>query len=1386
MPFKVFITTLLIVINGCLYAQNNIYQFSHLNINDGLSNNQVNCIFKDASGFMWFGTVAGLNRYDAYKFKIFKHDAKNPNSLPDNFVSRIDEGPEHKMWVYAHDTYSIYNPATENFSSNIGKELAPYKISTNQVALIKKDSKANFWFITKNKGLYYYNPKTKSTDFFDHSRHSKIMLHSNWVTDLVDAGDDFVWLIYSDGVIEKVNTSKKTVVLNVPALSTVAGDKGKLFAMTLASDNKLWISANGAPLGVYCYDIIKNTVKNFSKDNVNNKLNSNIINNIIENDDNNIWVGTDHGGINLIDKKSYKINYLLNKYDDPRSVEGNSTVLYKDNEGIIWVGTYKEGVSYYHKSIVQFPLIRHYSSDKMSIPYEDVDRFVEDKKGNIWIGTNGGGLIYFNRETKKYTQYKHDPLNTNSLSNDIIVSLCIDHENKLWIGTYFGGLDSFDGKKFTHFRHDDKIKGSISDDRVYSIIEDSSYNLWVGTFAGGINIYNSTTNNFSQPYSSLNSSYIAVLYEDKQKNIWVGEDKGVDVIQKQTGTIKHYFYKGINQNGLVANDVNSITQDSRGLFWIGTKDGLSILNFKTDKFVNLTEAKNLPINNVLNILEDKEGKMWLSTTNGLGSIKLKKSKSGYSYEIKNYNEFEGLQGREFNVNAGFKTQNGEMIFGGAHGFNFFNPININDILSKPKLVFTDLQLFNKSIGVGDTIKGSIVLTKSITQTQSLVLNHLQNVFSIEFAACDFFNPYKIQYQYKLEGFDKNWLTAPNSLRKATYTNLDAGNYTLKVKAYNGNDVNNASIITLNIEVLPPFWKSQLAYVFYLIVIVSILFYIRHRGIIKLKKEFNLKQVQIETERKIEQEREEAKRMHELDLMKIKFFTNVSHEFRTPLSLIISPIDNLIKENDKVAQQQQLLMIKRNGKRLLNLVNQLLDFRKMEFKELKINLAKGDIIEFILEISSSFTDIALQKHIEFITDSEINSLITTFDHDKIERILFNLLSNAFKFTPSGGHISVLLNLLQADTEHQSLEIKIIDTGIGISKEKQEKVFERFFQDDVPESLLNQGSGIGLSITREFVKMHGGEIKVESELNYGSCFIISLPVGIADDEIVLVPAEQPKQLLNKVSKPNTDLPESVKKPTILLVEDNDDLRFYLKDNLKHHFHIIEAANGKEGWQKTLALHPLLIVSDVNMPEMSGIDLCKKIKNDQRTAHIPLILLTALTESEDHLSGLESGANDYITKPFNFEILLSKIQNLLILQQTIKKTYQKQVDINIQEMDIESEDEKFIKNTINCIEKNINNPNFSVEVLSAQLSLSRVSLYKKLLILTGKPPVDFIKTIRLKRAIQLLQKSKMNIAHIAYEVGFSNPTYFSKVFRDEYGMLPSEYINEMRKKEAQDSVV
>ncbi|MBD1363117.1 response regulator [Mucilaginibacter sp. ZT4R22] len=1378
--------TLIFACNNSL-GQSSQYRFSQLDVSNGLSHNQVNSVFKDSGGFIWFGTASGLNRFDGYTFKVFRHDVNNKNSIKGDFIYRVFEGPNKKLWISTRSGFCFYDPDTEQFNDDMSLLLRPLKLPVNlSVTKIMQTSAVDFWFLSPDSGIYRYNTLSKQTKHYYHHNSSNPSLYSNSITDITVDSKRNIWIVYSNGTVETLDIKADKITYHTDVFSKIAKSKNGQYSLIIDRDNDLWFYGSYVELGVYYYKPSTDTFRHIDKESPGPRLKANLINNIIQADDGRIWIATDHGGISVLDKKKFEITTLLNREDDAQSLKQNSVSLYKDNFGIIWAFTFKKGISYYHKNIIKFPLYKHFASDPGSLSFEDVDKFVEDKLGNLWIGTNGGGLIYFNRKTGKFTQYKHDAGNPNSLSNDIIVDLCIDHDQKLWIGTYFGGLDCFDGKTFIHYKHDDKSANSIADDRVWSILEDSSNRLWIGTFEGGLEIFDRSKKTFYHPFkqSDIRSPMVSSIFEDKKGNIWIGGYLGVDVILKNNGRVIHYTSNGEAPNSLIDNNVSSINEDSRGLMWIATAGGLSILNPKTNTFTTLTKKNGLPANSILNIVEDSKGAMWLSTSNGLSRITLTPIAKAFTFHFENFDEMDGLQGREFNINSALKTRNGELIFGGGNGFNIFDPASIEPVTNKLQLVFTDFQLFNKSVTANEDINGHVVLSKAIAVTHDITLNHSENVFSIEFAALDFLNPGNVKHQYMLQGFDKGWVNADNRIRKASYTNLDQGDYVFKVRASNSEGVWNPDQISLRIKVLPPFWESTLAYIIYLVLFLSILLLIRRRGIQKIRREFVAEKEKQEAKQIIEQERQEVRRMQELDQLKTKFLTNVSHEFRTPLSLIMAPVDKMLTRADP-EQNQQLNMIRKNARRLLNLVNQLLDFRKMEVQELKLHSRPGDIIRFISEVSLSFTDIAEEKKIDFVFDTTVESMFTSFDHDKIERILFNLISNAFKFTSTGGQVSVLLNAEKGACSDACLEIKVIDTGIGIPLEKQSKIFERFFQNDIPASMINQGSGIGLAITREFVKMHGGEITVESEPDHGSSFIIKLPVTIsADKQIVTLVDEEADHenladVLHLESKATAKQERTNKIPVVLLVEDNDDFRFYLKDNLKDIFFLIEASNGREGWQKALSQHPDIIVSDISMPEMTGIELCQKLKNDKRTSHIPLILLTALTGEAEQVKGLEIGANDYMTKPFNFEILLSKIKNILTLRDTYKRTYKKQMDVQLQEMPLQNEDEKLLRSIVEYIELNIVNDSLSVEELSRQMNMSRGSLYNKVLMLTGKSPVEFIRSIRLKKAVYLLENSQMTISQICYEVGFNTPKYFTKLFKEEYNTLPSAYITSIRQK-------
>ncbi|MGQ7857128.1 two-component regulator propeller domain-containing protein [Pedobacter sp. WC2501] len=1371
-----------------LFAQENVYQFSKLDISNGLSDNQVNAIFKDSKGFMWFGTMAGLNRYDGYEFKTFKHSAKDSSSLPSGYITDIFEGSEKKLWIASGSGFSIFSPLTEKFEQFQDKHFKKYKLPGGYLKAIKTNSKGKLYFQIENQGVFGYDPKTNETIRYGHLNGKANSLYADQISDFIDDERGGLWVIYTNGVLDKFNLKEHQVTNRYFTINKRFGRQVNSFNLNRDSDGNIFIYSRGNPFGLYYLNVLTGNFTYFDKRQDHSGLSSNNVSRVIEGDDGNIWIGTDHGGINILDKRTQRFTYILSKEDDLRGLSDNSIgALYKDNNGIVWAGTYKKGICYYHTSVYKFPLNQHLTGKNAL--NEDVNSFAEDSKGNLWIGTNGEGLLYLNRSTGQIKRYRNNPASRNSLSSDIVISIAIDHSGVLWIGTYLGGLDSFDGQKFTNFKHT-ADPASISDNRIYALLEDSSNRLWVGTLNGGLDLFDRNTGKFKHfnpaIKNTLNAYVVTCLYEDRNKNILIGTTDGVSILDAKTAKFRYLKNNVGDANSLIQGVVNSITEDSRGWIWIGTREGLSIYHPATGKFTNLSEEVGLPENTVLSLTQDEEHNIWYSSLKGLYKIAVIAQGKTYKFRYSKYNKSDGLKNIQFNINAVGRTKSGELIFGGPNGFNIFRAGQIRNMQFPSVLVMTDLEMFYHKVKVGERINGHIILPQTITELKNLTLTYKENIFSVQFALLNYFNPRRVIYKYSLEGFDKRWLPVPSETRKATFTNLDPGEYTLHVKAFNENDSALLAESQLKITILPPFWRTTWAYVVYALAVGSLLLFIRKRGINKLKREFALVQERAQAWQLREQDRKESDRLRELDLLKIKFLTNLSHEFRTPISLILAPVDKLLAESKENGRYGQLAMIKRNARRLLNLVNQLLDFRKMEEQELRLNNSEGEIVSFIKEATDSFYDLAERKQIKLTFKSDIKNLQVAYDQDKVERILFNLLSNAFKFTTSGGTVSVELQKLDVQTTDDSvwLELKVTDSGIGIPKDRLEKIFERFFQHENSSAILNQGSGIGLSITKEFVKMLGGEIKVESELDFGSIFTVTLnlipvdPAGKEKDSFQNNPMPDPEHDGSDEKKESIDKRLPIKKaPIILLVEDNEDFRFYLKDNLGLFYNIIEATNGKEGWQRALALHPDLIVSDISMPKMNGKELCIKLKSDERTKHIPIILLTALTAEEEQIKGLETGANDYMTKPFNFEILHSKIKNLLTLNQTFKKTYSRQVSMASPEMEIESDDVKFLNTALLYIEDNLQNYQLSVEDLSSHMAMSRVSLYRKCLRVTGKTPIDFIRSVKLEKAAVLLEKSSETISEICYKVGFSTPNYFAKAFREKYHLLPSEYRAEKR---------
>lgn len=1340
-------------------GQQKDYNFINFSSKDGLASNTINAILKDKYGFMWFGTEDGLNKFDGLNFTVYRHKDNDSTSIGRGAVMAMVEDKEGNLWVGTSITLSVYNRSLNNFIN----------YDFTQIGWIRSlcaDHNGNIWVGTYT-GLFYFDTKTKKIKAYKADSANDKKLNSELILCVFEDSKSDIWIgtkvglhLFNpkDGSFKRFlhkNENPNTISDNT--VRTIAEDK----------NGNLWIGT--AEGGLNVMNPINETFSYFKNSKSDeNTLSSNNIFKILFDNTGKLWVGTEDG-LNILDPKSSKIKKIKSstssKYSGIGSFIGHSVRdIYLDKSGIYWISTLQGGVNKYDSNLAFFNHKQFNPSDANGLSAGSITSFAENPSGEIYIGTDGGGLNVFNKKTGLIK-----PLFLNGTKGKVEVVLALEHSgNELWVGTYLDGLYSINTST-NAVKHlgINKSKTDFSNIPINCLKADSNGNIWIGTNGNGVYVYHPKTGELlrfdktistkSTQYLPLNG-YITTIEEDKQGNIWIGSNgSGIavyDPTQKRFNVLNH------SNSKLPMDRVLNIYCDNSGSIWVGVSGGgLCLYDSKTKMFHQYGEDRLLSNSVIYKILEDENGNLWVSTNKGISTFDVKKS------TFKNFTYHNGIQQSTFNLGAGLKTSSGEMFFGGLDGFNYFNPKALYQNKNTPQLVITDLKIGNKSANPIDNSE----ITDHISVAKEIILSYKQN-FSLDFVALNYTAPHESQYSYMLEGFDKDWNNV-GSVTTAVYTNLDPGKYTFRLKAKSEDGSWHTPEKTIDIVVHPPFWRTYYAYFIYFSLLMTTLWAIRRRGIQKLRNEFALEQERLEVRHLIEKERTEAERKMELEQLKIKFLTNLSHELKTPLTLVLNPIESLLFQEKSTEKLNTLNLINRNAKRLLNLVNQLLDFRKIEDNELKLNPTEGDLIAVAKEIFDSFKYISERKNIHLDFESSITEYDTVFDKDKVERILINLLSNAIKFTNEDGNVYFQIEA----NDDNGIKLLIGDTGVGIPNDKKEKIFERFFQINDNSNILNQGSGIGLSITQEFVKLHGGTIKVESEEGVGSVFTVFLPLVETSQKIKQETFIYKKQKTNISSNKEFEVAESSKvdKPVVLIVDDSEDLRTYLKENLKAEYKIIEASDGKQGWQKALSSHPEIIVSDINMPNMDGIAMVQKIKNDNRTKHIPVILLTVMADEIDQLKGLETGANDYLTKPFSFQLLNIKINNLLNLNSTLKSTYSKQINLETPDIELVSEDEKFLLKISRYIEDHIEDPDLSVEILSKTMFMSRGTLYSKVLSLTGETPVEFVRSIKLKKAVALLEKSDMKISQIGYAVGFSNPNYFARAFKAKYNISPSEYI-------------
>ncbi len=1328
---------------GTAYSQTKL-RFDIFSQEDGLPNNQVQCIYQDSKGWMWIGTSQGLSRFDGYKFVNFLPNPNDSSSIRGNLVRVIKEDNKGNLLIGTETGgLNIFDRRKETFSHPFMD--IPYPalqdVSVNDILLTKE----GHYLIATNFNVFLFdtlgNLESLEPDLVDPA----IKLEGNYVRNLKFDNIGNLWIGTNNGVYIYYPSTNKLESFELPFK---VDQNREIWEIYLDEEGLLWIGTYSA--GLFIVDpVLKKIVKN---ELVSNISRTETVRSVSKGIFGEYWIGT-RGGLVKYSKTMGVTGIYRNSPQEPMSLSNNSVIsIYNDSKGETWIGT-RGGLNLLAKSKQVFKNFTALPGNNKYLNSSIIYAFWIDNEGKIWIGTEDGGINIFDPVSNTYEYITTGKNELYSISQNCIKAFMDDGKGKLWVGTFLGGIDVIELKtrKIKHYTHDTRIEGSLSDNRVWDFCLDENKQIWIATSAG-IDRFDEASGTFIH-YPQLNGNeQILWIEKDSEGNLWMGSNDEIIVYDPTQNSIKRFTEHS-----------RGFYEDSYNRIWISTNDrGIALYSINSGPINYYSEEDGLANNQALCILEDNEKNLWISTSNGLSRFNPKDE------VFQNFTSNDGLGNNQFYYGAACKTASGELLFGSISGFNMFNPAEILSVDADIPMVFTDLKIFNKSVPIGNDSKD--VLQKSISEIHHLVLNYKQNVFTLEFASLNYVNSEKNLYSYKLEGFNKDWI-GPSKDRFAPFTNLNPGDYILKVKRVSQDNSEEGTEIQMAITILPPFWKTAW-FIGLIIFLIIIMVYILVRFFINREKIKN--QLVIE--------RVNARKLHELDMMKLKFFTNVSHEIRTPLTLILGPLNKMLSgELTEAEFKENLKLMQRNTQNLDRLITQLLDFRKLQSGNLKLKLTEADIVGFIRNIVGSFNNYALEKDIKLTFTTLKKRLFVSFDPDKIEKILNNLLSNALKYTESKGSISVNLSLIfdtnednfsDEDNEKQFIEISIKDTGKGIQGSNLDKIFMRFFQSG--DSDPNSGVGIGLALVKELVQLHKGNIFVNSKPGKGTKFTIRIPYDMSLE--VLPDNDEPSETpLAETQRPDSleELRADPNSSVMLLVEDNADVRQFIRSHFNAFYRILEANNGEEGWHLAINSIPDIIISDIIMPKVDGYELCKRLKNDERTSHIPILLLTAMHSKENELKGLSTGANDYITKPFDISVLQAKVDNLLSIRDSLKDRYTSTLVLEPSNVVISSPDERFLKKAIDVVEANISDYELDIEGFAQKIGVSRMQLYRKLHALTNMTVKEFIRHIRLKRATQLLVQQKMNISEIAYEVGFKDLSHFRKCFKREYGMSAKEYI-------------
>jgi len=1360
---NVFFLTVLLCLTSQVYSQktetNLIYRYS---TEQGLSNNTIYSVLQDSKGFIWIATDEGLNKFDGKNFTHFAIN-KGRYSLSHNRTQAMILAPDGNIWAGTSDGLNIYNYKSDSIIK-VRNNTSPLKLVYNDItALIANSDQSKIWMGTYGNGVNYFDWAKNEFYALTLPKIPGIAAPLN-VMSLLEDDYKRLWIgTQNNGLYRYDQKEKKLEFYELP--------EGGHNIRSIYQDSfrRIWI---GTSKGCYIYNETSNHLDSITYP---ERLIANSIGAINEDHNGKIWIGTELFLVNF-SVRSFSLNekfaYQMIEHGESSSRLNCPSVnsLFADQDNNVWIGTAWGGVNMLKGTPTKFKLIKHDSELSNSLPNSPYMAIANDKSGNLFIATMGTGKVGLCKVNSETGEAKELPVDQ-KLPGYVYQSLLYDSQGILWAGTYNKGLLKIDptSSNYSQFLFDNKNPNSLPGNDVRCIYEGKDHTIWIGTEFGLAKYDRKTQTIIRCPLSADRSIAIRSIKEKADGLLWIGT-YGVGII---TYNIKNQEVN-FNPINLAIHIVSDLLFDGNSL-WITTQgEGLFMHDLKSKENVSFTESNGLASNYLASLLCDQSGNVWIGNSRGIAKLNIK------TKEIENFNSGDGLQSREFTERSAVVLPNGLMAFAGFGGINIFNPANVTKDDKCPPVIFTKLLIFNELATPSENKYKYSPLKQNISLADKIELKYNQSVFTIEFMGVNYNANQKIQYAYLLEGSDEKWNQLGNQ-NSVTFRNLQSGEYVFKVKASSPDAVwSDTNIASIVIVIRPPFWATGWAYLIYLILLVTFLYFI-----------WAFLNIRIKAANRLKIERAKREKEEELHQEKLQFFTNISHEFRTPLTLIIGPLEKMKFDELNEEKRSNFRLMLRNANRLLTMVNQLLDFRKAERGQMKLKIQQSDIILCIKEIVISFEDLRKQKNIQVELIHQEEALMAWFDTEFLNKSLINLLSNAFKFTPDGGYISVSTLNTKDALGHNEVVISITDNGKGIQQKDIHSIFDRFYQGE-GQSNVQQGSGIGLHLVKNLIELHHGTVEVESTPNVKTTFRITLPIEksaylkdefMDETEILQRQAGMEPDIEEIKKQDEISTTEHTKKDNrkrILVVEDNEDIRSYIRSILGSSYIIEEAENGAIGLEIATVQDFDLIISDLMMPEMDGIEMCRRIKSSIETSHIPIILLTAKSDVENRIEGLSIGADSYITKPFHPQHLTIRVEKLIELRELLKERYSRKIslgEMHKPELKSDSPDEVFIQKTISIILAKMIESEFNGDALAHELSISRMGLHRKIKALTGQSTGELIRNIRLKKACELLNINNKNISEVCYDVGFNSPSYFTTCFTEAYKMTPSEYAKNIK---------